>query len=289
MGSMVFVVGCPRSGTTWVRLMLSAHPLAFGPGNETHAFAELFDPIAAQGLDRSVQQALLARYDARPYGNDVGLHLLIGRADLVRVLAEARRGRWPAVDTARFVTAAVFDDFDARHRVRGDAVFVEKTPEHLFHVDDILSMFPHSRIVEVLRDGRDVCVSMQHRAAAAAWLPVERQQQIEMWVEAVQFGMAARAMSRARSRWHTFRYEAARADPHAEVAELCAFCSLPADAALIDWIVRATDFSRFAGSGDGAFLRGGRVGDWRTEFDDDDRARFDRIAGAIAAASGYPS
>jgi hypothetical protein len=264
--------------------MLSAHPLVLTPDNETHLYDELYHPIVAGGLGVIARQSLLAQHDARPLGDDVGVHLLVTRDDLARLLERAEASGRPHAEAAQDVIAAVLDRFAAVSGATGDTVLVEKTPSNLFHAQRILRRFPEARIVEVLRDGRDVCVSMQYRAAVTAWAPRNREEQIRLWVEAVRFGMTVRSAPETAGRWHVFQFEAAKRDPRHAITELFTFCGLPFDGALVDRVVEATDFSRM---GDGEMFRRGAVGDWKTHFDDADRALFARLAGETLTLAGY--
>jgi hypothetical protein len=267
--------------------MLCGHPLVIAPASETHAYDELYDPIAFRGLDPIARESLLAQYDARALGNEDGLQLVVTRSDLVLLLEEAAASTRPLPEVAEDVIAAIFDGFAARSGATSDNVLVEKTPSHLFHAQRILRRFPEARVVEVVRDGRDVCVSMQYRAMVVSWPPTNRAEQIRRWVDAVRFGMAVRSTPEAAGRWHVLQFEAAKQDPRRAVAELFTFCGLAFDDALVDHVAATTDFSRLADTGDGLPFRRGEVGDWRTEFDDADRALFTRLAGETLLAAGY--
>ena len=71
------------------------------------------------------------------------------------------------------------------------AVLIEKTPLHLYYSKTILEWWSAARVVELIRDGRDVCVSLQHKAEGGRWAPADRRDQINRWVQAVGFGAAA--------------------------------------------------------------------------------------------------
>jgi hypothetical protein len=283
----VFIVGCPRSGTTWTRSMLCGHPSVIAPANETHVYDELYEPIIARGLDPIARASLLAHYDSRALDDEDGLPVVVGRSELARLLQEAAASTRPLPELADDIIAAILDGFATRSAVTDDNVLVEKTPSHLFHTRRILRRFPEARIVEVVRDGRDVCVSMQYRAMMVSWPPTDRAEQIRQWVEAVQFGMAARSTPDAAGRWHVLQFEAAKDDPRRALAELFTFCGLPFDDALVERVAEATDFSRLEYTGDGRLFRRGEVGAWRTEFDDADRALFTRLARETLTAAGY--
>jgi len=51
--------------------------------------------------------------------------------------------------------------------LRNNAIFIEESPENLFYLDEIGRIFPKSRFIHILRDGRDVVASLL--AASRSW------------------------------------------------------------------------------------------------------------------------
>src|SRR3954462_9045030 len=140
----VFVVGVPRSGTTWIQRMLAMHPEAWGL-LETYMFSR------GRGLGGLLDSApRLEEGDlALP---PPGLGRVFDRAELVGELrAIATRWLTHGSDGARFV--------------------IEKSPWHLWDLDVIAEILPEARFVHVMRDGRDVAVSVI--AARGSWARVE--------------------------------------------------------------------------------------------------------------------
>lgn len=150
----IFVVGCPRSGTTIVQAMLARHPDVFSL-HETYFFETLLGDMEYRWRDRG------ARPHQRWY-HRAGLAHASGRRHL-RELEQAypsaaRRGlaprRWDA-RVRRF--ARMLDEAAAtRHRTH----WVEKSPGHLLFIDEILECIPDARFVHVLRNGLDVVASV---------------------------------------------------------------------------------------------------------------------------------
>jgi hypothetical protein len=122
----IFVVGVPRSGTTWVEHMLRAHPAIGGPASETVIFVAL-QPLRAN----------------------------VARADgLGQWISQER-----AVAAMRTFVGGLFAGFLREHAPHATR-FLEKTPLHCEHLALINEVFPDAAIVAVQRDGRDVVRSL---------------------------------------------------------------------------------------------------------------------------------
>lgn len=139
----VFVVGCPRSGTTWVQRLLLSHPEICG-GQESHFFS-----VFAPALDSCIP--------AQPGSRVVGLRCYWSEPDIIH---EIRR-LW------RQTMTAVVDAFPKA------TVLIEKTPDHCTQIARILSVLPEARFIHVVRDPRAVAASMTaaHDQAWGAWAP----------------------------------------------------------------------------------------------------------------------
>jgi hypothetical protein len=168
---------------------------------------------------------------------------------------------------------------------------VEKSPPHLYAAEVIGEVFPEARFVNILRDGRDVAVSM--KAAAGTWNPGWRAltrnvyQTAKQWKVAVEWG---RAMNeRLGDRFLEVRYEDLKQDPSAVTRRIFDFCRIPCDDALLGQIVAETDFARTYRGGEDQFRRRGVAGDWRSRFGKLDAAAFHRAAGKELIGCGYES
>lgn len=323
----VFVVGCPRSGTTWLRDIYQAHPQAVtslesalldclvAPWWEM-ARAEVGAPEQAGPAWRdrlfAVGEALLVR---RPswyaewrkvlldYFDNRGVFLLHHNgipfprslwvrqrgpiAPYRRLLAkiaeaEAAGGLDHEAKVAR-IARGLFDDYFLAHGGTPGHVFVEKTPSHLFHARFLLTHFPDARIVEVVRDGRDVCVSMD---AYKKWMPQDRKYQIWMWSRYVAEGGKLLEDPRFRGRVMRVRYEDLKRERELQTARLLAFSGLETPPDLLARIVEETDI-RKKDTGEGKHYRKGAVGGWRERLSPEDQDLFRRMAGRELASLGY--
>jgi hypothetical protein len=260
----VFIVGMVRSGTTWAYDILTSHPEVAG-ALET----ALFNPM--RGLP-----VLMASYHWEPNLGDApssGLQELMRRDEVVADLRELAAG-WLA------------RPLEPPHRF-----LVEKTPTHAYAMAEIGEVFPEARFIHVLRDGRDVAVSVL--AASRAWAPVTWREHYATRFEDVgrEWQIRVRAVRRAGRdlgpRFLEIRYEEMKADPAASARRLFDFCDIPHDEGQVSRAVDVTDFERNYDGGETSFRRRGLVGQWTERFSLRDAALFSRAAGQALVETGY--
>jgi Sulfotransferase family len=152
-----FVVGCPRSGTTLLSVLLDRHSRLCVPP-ETGFFAEVAPKL--RGVDGASLLDTLRGWPRLP-------ELNLTPAAVLRHL-----GGRPS-SPAGVLTAIL----ELYAEAEGKARCGEKTPQHLLHVPTILRLFPAARIVCLLRDGRDVALSLR----AVPWGPPTLADAAELW------------------------------------------------------------------------------------------------------------
>jgi hypothetical protein len=211
---LVFVVGAPRSGTTWLQAMLGSHPcVATGP--ETHYF-KMMSPVAT----------VFARKLPRPVGLDQYL-------------------------SAEEFYAAVADLF---HRVaskvpapRGPRLFfLEKTPEHALCAPFILRCLPRARFIHLVRDGRHVAASLIR--AHSNWdKPDEACSAsiaIQVWQNSVEAARRIPELLAGRDHYREVRYEDLRRSPQQGLTALLEWLQLPVHDGLIQEMVARNDLEK---------------------------------------------
>jgi hypothetical protein len=276
---LIFIGGCARSGTTWVQDLLLAHPRCFGPRAEIH-LPVVFGLISAQAGGPGFRRSLLEYYDSQA-NRHMGLHHLVTREDLESMLDETSGIEEPAQQAAAIV-AAVLGEYSLRQQRASEDVLVEKTPANIFIAPLLLKLFPRARLVEVVRDGRDVAVSMQFYRA----MPTrDRAGQYRDWVEAIAAG--ERLQRSYAGRCLRVRYEDVHAAPEAALEQLFRFAELEHHPQLVRACVSQCRIETIVNKGPGRHVRAGRVGDWRAMLLPEECQLFEEVAGSYARALGY--
>jgi hypothetical protein len=139
----------------------------------------------------------------------------------------------------------------------------------------------------VLRDGRDVCASLQVRAWEAEWAPTWRFRQIRIWKQSAEAGMDLLDAHEFEGRTALVRYEDLKRDPDHEIARLFAFAGLPRSPRLVRRVARQTEFRRHRKKGPGKHNNKGAVGGWREYFSPEDERLFAQTAGDLFVRCGY--
>jgi Sulfotransferase family len=214
----IIVVGCPRSGTTMLQLMLHAHrDIAIPPETrflltayqQRRAFGDLRDPARRRALARWIVDRPQSRF-----------------ADLGLPADDIVEGITAGPGTLGSALATVFQGYAARF---GKSRWGDKRPAYLQNLDVILRLFPDAQIVNIVRDGRDCVASLKEMS----WHRQDIYATIAAWARAVDDARrAARRLGPAQ--WYQVRYEDLVADPHPVLAGLCAYLGEEYDPAMAD-------------------------------------------------------
>ncbi|TWH75748.1 sulfotransferase family protein [Modestobacter roseus] len=200
----LFVVGCPRSGTTLLQSFLAAHPdvQAFP---ETHFFYRL-----PGDLDGPIPPDLAA--DLPEVAG------FLGRPGLT----------WPEPATGRLVAQAFLATAAEVTRANGRRTWVEKTPANLYALDRVQRLVPGARFLHILRDGADVAASLC--SVSAGWgSSYTPDQAVDLWAECV----AITAEHRGRPGHTVVSYAQLAQHPERVLRAACADVGLPYDPVMV--------------------------------------------------------
>src|SRR6266581_1773996 len=144
----VFIVGCPRSGTSFLyHLLLSAGGFA-----EFHTQMNVFDVLEPIFGDLSIanhRQAMMREWLRSKAFAVSGLDVKEIEAS---VMAECRDGS----DFLRIVMGEIA-------RKQNVDCWIDSTPTNIPHMLRIARDFPEARFIHIIRDARDVALSLDKR------------------------------------------------------------------------------------------------------------------------------
>lgn len=276
----VFLVGCPRSGTTLLRRILDAHwQLAIT--RESHWIPRYYEERVGTASDGRVAEALVTELLANPRFTRLG----IDREQLETLLASRSADSY-----ASFVSAI----FDLYGEACGKSLVGDKTPGYVRRILTLHSLWPSARFVHLVRDGRDICSSVLDSGRGygassfrAAWREDPVTTTALWWEWTVRLGREAGGSLGTRL-YTEVRYESLVADPDRECRSLCDFLDLDYDDAMLRFHERRTTFDPClpAKKGQLPVTRGLR--DWTSQLTGENVARFEVAAGALLNELGYP-
>jgi hypothetical protein len=203
----IFVLGCPRSGTTLLRRVLRAHPRVAIPP-ETRLLLDAYEHRDAYGDLRDLaNRRALAEWVVAGAGTRFGGLGLDAREIAAEIVAGP-----PTLGSALEITRRAYA------RRLGKARWGDKRPGYVQHIGALLRMFPNAQFVHLVRDGRD-CVAALKRTP---WWRMGVYHAIATWTQAIDAGrMAARRLPSGT--YVEVQYERLVADPATELRRLCGF------------------------------------------------------------------
>lgn len=211
----VFIVGAPRSGTTLLQYMLRAHPALSLPTGESHFFIPLYrtaDQYGDLSQADNVRRVLRAMEAQSAEFLHTDLH---GLKFDVETLAQA------FVDEGRHTMRDIITGLFERNAAgEGKPRWGDKTPYYVLHIPKLLEWWPDAQIIHIVRDGRDVALSMfARRHDFRAYNTYQLARQWEQYVE----GGQEQGRQIPASQYLELRYEDMLVDQKAALQTICAF------------------------------------------------------------------
>lgn len=186
------------------------------------------------------------------------------------------------IDAYRWCIEAPYRAFAERD---GATRWGDKTPYYLSWLDEIKAVWPDARIIELVRDGRDVALSIMP-------LPFGGN---NVWVAGNDWARGIRDGQAAVSRWPddvlTLKYEDLTADPEPHIRAVCEFLDIAFHGDMLN--VEKTEKHKVVADQEGWFtnlwagINQKSVGKWRTRMSAREQAVFAAAAGEELELHGY--
>ena len=208
----------------------------------------------------------------------------------------------------------------------GKRIVGDKSPLHTDHVDEIFDFYPEARVIHIVRDGRDVAVSLMHHfwrlakdkggifdldpeelAKRDAYLEDSKSflgsdngifSEVRLRQMAVRWSRRVSKASRDGSNlfgpnFFQIRYEDLLTDPEEALRSMFGLLGANDADDIVERCIEVNRFEKLAqrwmGDEDSeSFCRKGVIGDWRNVFTERDRQVYEEIAGDTLQQMGYP-
>lgn len=284
---MPIIVGAPRSGTTLLRFMLDSHPdLAIPP--ETGFLTLKFRRwLRGDRLRRKFFQRVISYPESAPFWADFEIDAEVFWTALTRINP--------------FTVADGYRAFYKLYAERfGKSRWGDKTPYYCLELDRIRRVLPEARFIHLIRDGRDVAMSLRKM-----WFSPgpEVEVQAAYWKK---FVGAGRRAGLGRTDYIEVRYEDLILNTQHTLERICNFIGISYDKAMLNYHTRTpwrlqehkgrVSNGRLVLSQEQRLLQQARtkqppdaslVFAWKHTMDANEREKFDRVAGDLLKELQY--
>ena len=275
----VFIVGCPRSGTTLLQRMVNAHPeIAITP--ETHWIPRFIKKrwgVTRKGL---VTPKLFARLFEHPGFVALG----IGREEAIKLI-----GAGEPITYSSFVSGI----FDLYGKAQGKRLVGDKTPGYVRRMETLHALWPEAGFVHLIRDGRDVYLSMANRPMEQwkpgvfdSWAEHPAATAALWWELNVRRGRGA-GKTLGHELYYEIRYESLTSNPPEECAKLCSFLGVQYDDSMLRFHEGRTGTKPEPGGKPAWQPITSGLRDWRSQMPPADIEQFEAAAGELLEELGY--
>ncbi|GJL54391.1 MAG: sulfotransferase [Nitrospirales bacterium] len=200
-----FIFGCPRSGSSLLSRMLNAHPRLAVPF-ESHVLSMFYPLLPYYGDLRKAE--VLEQLVCDILSTDV-MRDWVPPVNKNNVLSLVRVNNLGGIMDALMRSWA-----QSQHKQR----WGDKTPWHVQYWPQILQYFPQTQFIHIMRDGRDVAISL-FRARFGPKTAYGAAKQWDKYIQEIE--CLKRAVSE--QNFYQIRYEDLLQDPEATLSAICDF------------------------------------------------------------------
>jgi len=267
-----FIVGAQRSGTTMLRLLLNAHSRLCVPFESR--FIPEYCRRQAEFGDLQVADNMRALLDAIAQDGFARKGRLV--PDQQAVLQRGPQSYAQLVDAV----------FAALAETQGKQRWGDKTPSYLLEMDTLWTLFPGCRFIHLVRDGRDVALSLQ----ALSWGSKDLLRVAQDWRWKVTMG---RKMGRmVPDHYLEIHFEDLVVSPRDTLRRVCEFIGERFEESMLDYpdtAIEAMPASSLVWHRSSVRPPDAdKAGAWRSRMGRVDQALFDSVAGDALSMFGYP-
>lgn len=211
----VFLVGCPRSGTTLLQQMLDAHSaVAIAP--ETHFIRKFWNKKDSYGdlaCEKSYEK-LVDDVIALPEFSEMGL-----------VPEKFKSMAWKLNRDYASLFGLLLKEFSS---IKEAHIVGEKTPNHLLYMQTLQQFFPNARFIHIVRDPRAVVTSWR----TVPWSLGNIKGDARVWQR---YMKTARKCPPVAGSLLVLKYEQLVTSPELSLRKACRFLSIPFEPNMLNY------------------------------------------------------
>lgn len=273
----LFVVGCPRSGTTWISYLLEQHPQV-----AVFEHSKLFHYLTGlQHWWKTRSGGKIVNFSSRSPQQDECDADQAPNDNHNRYLTKPQ-----LFDLCRTVAEGVFAEV-ALSKPNAHLV-VDKTPENSKYARFLLNIFPDAYFLHVIRDPRSVFASM--KSAGRSWarkeFPTHPADGARFWRRQVE---RTKRVAELTPNYQQVRYEDFAEDGANQLSKLFEWLNLDADQDLSTRAIEncQIDKMRDASKMPGGFFRKGLPDAWREDLNKSEVRLIEYLASDMMQELGY--
>jgi hypothetical protein len=194
----IFIIGSPRSGTTWLQLLINSHPNV-ASSLELNTFSSYLSPM--------INSWKKEEHNYKSGKWNKGLPTLIDDKEFYSYVD----------DFLGNIYQKVLD------KNPGATHLLDKNPANTLHVDLINQLMPNSKFIHIIRDGRDVVVSWKNVKKNIGFGYGSAREGAKVWKDRVLKGQEAKKLE---GRYLEVRYEDLLVNGLPTVKGVYDFCGL---------------------------------------------------------------
>ena len=221
----IFIVGSGRSGTHWLNKILKSHRHVVSNDYESSIFKVILGSFTKARLPWNKSWKTVWKNFENSHLNE-----WVSEKRLKKLIRNEKKHNSKNLIKAKNIVKIILDEYFEKHAEGSNCVLVEKTPGHIYYIREILDLFPEALIVEIIRDGRDVCKSLDQLAnSGVSWAPNKLNEQMKLWKNALKPVRDLRKNPLYSSKILTVKFEALLNEKLNTLEGIFKFCGLEFD------------------------------------------------------------
>ncbi len=273
--SPFFIIGSGRSGNTLLRSILSGNSdISIPPESYRIPFAiKKFHILNNRDWEDIVSQVLKEFEDCKEF--------YTWEIDITDV-----QKRLEDIADSKRTLSNIFDELFCTYTEKhspGSKIWGDKTPMNTLYLDWIGTVFPRSKFIHIIRDGRDV---------ASSYLKMERYDTIleaaNRWINSIE--SAQSFGSKIKENYMEIRYEELVTNPEEVIKDTCDFLDIDYDSKMLDHtkqVKKLGDTDKEHHSNLSKPISSDSVGKWRNNLSESDQESITKLLHKHLQRLGY--